>query len=330
MMANQLRIDPTRTTLLRRQFIADMTRRFKKISKALTELIVDDDAFGLNTKVNLVVFQQVEAQAWRFQTNPQKVKSYRKWLKQQIDAEILTPIGGTGKPWTAPYIESAYQKGAIRAYTDLRAEELSLVDEKTFIGGKDEFIRQAFGQPIAQKKVELLYTRAFTELEGVTAVMDQQMSRILVDGFIQGRGPAYIARELRNNITKLTNTRAKVIARTEVIRAHAEGQLDSYEMLGVEEVGAMAEWSTAGDDLVCPMCGPLEGVVMTIDEARGLLPRHPNCRCMWIPALKSRKEKGQLWGVYKDKAIKKSIKAEFPKETAKVAKRRSVWEGKYN
>ena len=328
-MANQLRIDPTRTTLLRRQFIADMVRRFKKISKALTELIVDDDAFGLNTKINLVAFQQVEIQAWRFQTNTQKVASYRKWLKLQIDAEILTPIGGlSGKPWTAPYIESAYQKGAIRSYTDLRAEDLALVDDKTFIGGKKEFLRQAFGQPIAQQKVETLYTRAFTELEGVTAAMDQQMSRILADGLIQGRGPAYIARELRNNVTKLTNTRAKVIARTEVIRAHAEGQLDAYELLGVQEVGVRAEWSTAGDDLVCPMCGPLEGVVMTIKEARGLLPRHPNCRCMWIPALTDKKEKGQLWGKKRKPAIKKSISAEFPNETAKVAKGRSLWYAK--
>lgn len=329
-MPNPIKRDPTRTTLLRRQFVVDMTRRFKKVSKAIHELVVDDDAFGLDKTPTLITFQQVERQAWRFQTNPEKVRSYRRWLKQQIEAEILTPMGGIGdKPWTAPYIESAYRKGGLRAWTDLRAEELATADKaRLFEGGRAEFIRQAFGQPEALQKIELLYTRAFTELEGVTAAMDQQMSRILAEGLAQGKSPIFISRELRKNVVKMTRTRANVIARTEIIRAHAEGQLDAFERLGVEEVGILAEWSTAGDDRVCPMCDELEGAVLTIKEARGLLPRHPNCRCAWIPANRNKRERGQLWGKDKDRAVKRSIQAEFPKETAKRAKRRSVWEGK--
>ena len=93
----------------------------------------------------------------------------------------------------------------------------------------------------------------------------------------------------------------------------------------------MAEWSTAGDDMVCPSCGELEGVIMTVKEARGLLPYHPNCRCSWIPANVTRKEKGQLWGKDKDRAVEKAIQAEAPKtikRTAAEVKRRSVWPGK--
>ena len=93
----------------------------------------------------------------------------------------------------------------------------------------------------------------------------------------------------------------------------------------------MAEWSTAGDDRVCPLCGPLEGSVMTVKEARGLLPRHPNCRCAWIPADKKRKEAGQKRGPARDAAVKKSIKAEGPtkkKRSFRDIKRRSVWQGK--
>jgi SPP1 gp7 family putative phage head morphogenesis protein len=178
----------------------------------------------------------------------------------------------------------------------------------------------------------LLYTRAFTELEGVTAAMDQQMSRILAEGLSQGFGTKKIARNLRNNVTKLTNTRAKAIARTEIVRAHAEGQLDAYVRLGETEVGVMAEWITAGDERVCPECNAMEGVVLTIDEARGTIPRHVNCRCAWIPADRVRKEKGQKRGARKDKAIDKSIQAEAgkntKKRTKKQIKRRSTWVGK--
>ena len=325
-MKNHLRLDPTRTTMLRKKFMADMTRRFRKLSKAIQVLVVDDDVFGLEGPAVLQV-----RQVWRFRTDAQKVKAYRTWLQQQVDAGILTPVGGiSGKPWTAPYIESAYKKGGLRAYTDLRAEELANYPS-LFKGGQAEFIRTAFGQPEVLHKIELLYERAFDELKGVTAVMGQQMSRTLSEGLAQGYGAKKIARNLRKNVTAITRTRANVIARTEIVRAHAEGQLDAFERLGVEELQLMAEWSTAGDERVCAECGELEGVVMTVKEARGLLPRHPNCRCAWIPATKRRKEKGQLWGKDKDRAIAKSIGAEAPKKlkrTAAEVRRRSVWAGK--
>jgi hypothetical protein len=46
----------------------------------------------------------------------------------------------------------------------------------------------------------------------------------------------------------------------------------------------IVEVLTAGDDLVCQECediseeGPYE-----IDEARALIPAHPNCRCAFVP-----------------------------------------------
>lgn len=286
-MPNALKSDPTRTVLLRRSFIADMVRRFKAVSAAIHQLVVVDDVFGLqNSGVVFVddLIGNIEKQAWRFQTNPQKVKSYRLWLKEQVDQKILTPVGGiSGKPWTAPYIESAYNKGVMRAFTDTRRALLTGPSD-IFAGSRDEFLRSAFSSPEALSKIELLYERAFTELEGVTSAMDQQMSRILAEGLSQGQAPATISRSLRDNVTKLTNTRAKVIARTEIIRAHAEGQLDSFEVLGVKELGVLAEWSTAGDDRVCIICQDLEGEVFSVKEARGLMPAHPNCRCAWIPA----------------------------------------------
>lgn len=98
------------------------------------------------------------------------------------------------------------------------------------------------------------------------------------------------------------------------IRAHAEGQLDALERLGVTSVGVAVEWSTAGDDRVCPLCRPLEGVVYKVSEAHGLLPRHPRCRCAFLPAnvgessTQQLKRKGEI-----EAAIRRSVKAEIGK-----------------
>jgi SPP1 gp7 family putative phage head morphogenesis protein len=53
--------------------------------------------------------------------------------------------------------------------------------------------------------------------------------------------------------------------------------------MGIKEVGVMVEWSTAGDDRVCEECESMEGKIMDIDDAHGMIPVHPNCRCAFIP-----------------------------------------------
>ena len=292
-MPNPLKRDPSRTTMLRKKYMADMERRFAAVSRAIQELIVKDDALGLVTSEPLTFQQQVPRQAYRFLTDANKVKSYRKWLQQQIDANILTVDAVSGKPWTATYAESAYRKGMSRAYTQIHSTELAESID-FYEGSKAQFLKDAFAQPAVLSKIELMYTRAFDELKGVTAAMGQQMSRILANGLIKGDGPRAIARELRRNVSNMTKQRALTIARTEVIMVHAEGQLDAFEMLGVEEVGVMAEWLTAGDDRVCEECGALEGQVFTVDEARGMIPLHPNCRCAWTPFVKGVHKKSRL------------------------------------
>jgi SPP1 gp7 family putative phage head morphogenesis protein len=150
-------------------------------------------------------------------------------------------------------------------------------------GTKEEFLRDSFARPETIEKTKLLAGRTFNELDGVTADMSLRMSRALTDGLVQGKNPLAIARDL-DSVADLGAARSRTIARTEIIRAHAEGQLDAFSALGVEDLGVSVEWSTAGDDRVCPRCVPLEGIVVKIDEAKGMLPRHPNCRCAWIPA----------------------------------------------
>ena len=177
-----------------------------------------------------------------------------------------------------------------------------------YLGGQSQFLNSAFAQPETLSKIELIYTRAYNDLKGVTDAMDQNMSRVLANGLAAGQNPTQIASEMTKQVKKIGIVRARAIARTEIISAHAEGQLDAFEKLGVAEVGVMAEWVTGGDP--CELCAELEGVVMTVVEARGLIPRHPNCKCSWIPANVGESKKGQLWDKKKTSAIKRSLAKE--------------------
>lgn len=287
MAKNQLRIDPSRTTMLRRKFVTEMNKRFREIKRLIKQFLVTDDELGLKPRTpGLEGLQRTYA----FATNPQKTKAFRDWLQIQIDAKVLT-VDGFGKPWTNTYIDSAYRKGYVRAYADANPPAVAGTPD-FFQGGQQQFIKDAFAQPETLSKLEMLFTRTFEDLKDVTGSMSAQMNRILTDGIAHGDGPEQISREMNNAIDKLTRTRARVIARTEIINAHSEGQLDSFERLGIDELNLQVEWLTAGDDRVCVACQEMAGQVFSVKEARGLIPLHPNCRCAWIPVTRRKRKAG--------------------------------------
>ncbi|MBI4063481.1 MAG: phage portal protein [Elusimicrobia bacterium] len=80
------------------------------------------------------------------------------------------------------------------------------------------------------------------------------------------------------------STAAEIIARTEANRAFNEGNLDALSQAEIQRV----QWLLASD--ACPQCvaaaeilaGNKLGKVLSIDEASGQIPVHPNCRCTWI------------------------------------------------
>jgi hypothetical protein len=253
---------------------------------------------------NAVFSQENVSNATKFSHHPDPVKleAFQRWLRQQM-SELVR--GKSQEQLWYAYIKQGFAKGAGRAFDDVRkpyAKWYAEADKTTGVndfhkGGKEEFLRSSFGQPVAKEKVELMASRSFDELENVTDEMDNKMSRLLTDGLIEGRSPHDVARDMADQVD-ISRARAELVAITETSRVHAEGQLTALELLGVEEVGVAVEWTNSGrtkcDELspkqrkgsqcVCPKCAALEGVVMSIAEARGLLPLHPGCMCAWVPA----------------------------------------------
>lgn len=85
--------------------------------------------------------------------------------------------------------------------------------------------------------------------------------------------------------------RAMSIAITETTRAYALGQHEAGIELKNEfpDIQVVKIWYTNNDDRVCPICAPLDGMTVKIDdgfsteEGEGIMepPAHVNCRC-WI------------------------------------------------
>lgn len=293
--------DPSQTTVLRNSFVSQMNKRFRTLRGLINTAIVEEDVFGLREpgSMKIVVMQTPGRRAFDFPRSSDKISAFMEWLQQQIDNEILqvTQFGqvGTGveAAWTNIFIQDSYRRGVARARAQLRRAGFD-VPTLEATGG----IVASMGLPFHVDRLGLLFTRTFNELKGITDAMSQQISRVLAQGIADGLGPSTLARQLNAVIRGggaelgLTDTlgrfipaerRAAMLARTEIIRAHAEAQLQEYKNWRVEGVVVKAEWITAGDNRVCNRCADLEGSVFTIEQAQGMIPLHVQCRCAWIP-----------------------------------------------
>lgn len=266
------RVDPTRTTALRKRFMGEASRRFRRLKGRINQVVVEEDGFGLKVQ-----------RRFAFERSDEKVEAFMEWLRGAQRDEILTVVQGVPQAraarqaWTATYIETAYQRGVAQAAGQMRKAGAA-VDQR--------WIDSAFNRPIHADRVGLAYIRAYDQLEGITQAMDQQISRELAQGIAEGLNPEDIARRINNRVDAVGRTRARMLARTEVINAHAEASLNAYEEAGAQGVEAKAEFSTAAEG-VCPECEALEGRVYSIEESRGIIPVHPNCRCAWIPVIEN-------------------------------------------
>ena len=276
--------DPTKTLYLRNALVAQINKRFAQLKKELRKLLITNDAFGLKKIKKQKLFNIKE---WAYRSDPEKVDEFVKWLKSQSKAGILervkNPITGELDPWINSYIQTAYQKGILSARNELIAEGIEL--PPVSVGGVG--ISVAFNQPIHVSKLKLLYTRIFSDLEGVTEVMSRQMSRVLSLGLAEGKGIYQIAKELADRVNKIGITRARLIARTEIVRTYNIGALNEYEVLEpIIGEKILVQWWTALDERVRSAHANRHGKIYIRKKAEGLL-GEPNCRCALLPYMKS-------------------------------------------
>ena len=84
-----------------------------------------------------------------------------------------------------------------------------------------------------------------------------------------------------------TESRASLIATTEITRAYATGQSIAGEAVAIAwpDVPVTKMWHTNNDSLVCPICDPLDGTEApqdgSFDDEYDAPPAHPGCRC-WV------------------------------------------------
>lgn len=236
--------------MVRKRLTLELRRRFARLRGAIVKLLVHDDVFGLKRRIaGMRTMNAIPEREWQFRTSSEQVAAFQDWLRERYGQYLSV------ETLLRRYAEEGYRKGAGRAFDDVEKPYAAgyAADDSTrdfYSGSKEQFLKTAFGSPVGQERINQLAQRSFDDLSNVTDDMTARISRRLMDGLTQGQHPNEIAKGLSTDMD-VSLGRAEMIARTEIIRAHAEGQLDAMESMGVAEVGVQVEWLTAMDDKVC-------------------------------------------------------------------------------
>lgn len=297
------KLDPSKMLPISREFMADAQRRFKWLMTVIWKAVVDLDVLdvgGAAERSQVVtmmalrtaalmdpedVIAQLKPKQYAFPRSAAKVEGFMGWLDEMEQKSVLEisrrpgAVRGMEQAWSDVYVHSAYQKGVARGREELRAAGYNV---PSFSPDAGQDVSIAFNQPIHADRLGLAYTRSFTDLKGITKAMDTQISRVLSEGLAAGRGPMQIARDINDRVSKIGLTRAKTLARTEVMRAHHSANMGEYRNAQAMGIKMVAEWETGATP--CDICSSLaQKRVWQIDEIEGMIPVHPNCQCVAVP-----------------------------------------------
>lgn len=141
-------------------------------------------------------------------------------------------------------------------------------------------IERAFieGIPPAQAGRLIRSIVGLTERDAL-AVMRRQVE-LMQDGYTPSRAQAMAEAYAR----KLHRARALTIARTETMAASNHGQQELWDQAverGYIPSTFQKMWITQLDEFTCPICAPMNGVRVGVQESFSIgdPPAHPRCRC---------------------------------------------------
>lgn len=290
--------DPTGTADIRRRYGALAGMKFRRLRTILFNAIVQQDILGL--KPQTVSPLALAGAAGNMQLG------FQTWLDSTLKKVVVENDGA----WLRPMIASAYVRainrgmrlskpvgpenqdqsnmisslhalavielqGVCEAVSQrvMRAVNIALIHGQSHRAAFEDMDKalRVIGMARTKTMIELMVVKAHStgtldqfEVAGVSRVGVVPEVKLLQDAPRRGTGPG-----------SRTSKEEPPSRRTVQRIRRAQRRVEQFQMVNVE---------TAGDDDVCDECEDIEsGGPYTIDEARSLIPAHPNCRCAFVP-----------------------------------------------
>jgi hypothetical protein len=295
--------DPTGTAAIRRRYTTLIAIRWRRLLSEVRSVIVAQDMLGLDPAKQTVLGMSLAGLP-----HDGRTRAFQNYLDQTLSRIILE----NDTAYLDPMIEAAYRKGMTRAQRLSRAvtppdmrEVISNLQQLTLV--EMQGIVEAFSQRVvrlgvnaqldrvqpkvlaasikeAVEKIGIVRSKATVSVMVVKAHAQATLDTFEAAGVTHVNGVPETVRPMR--VRRRTSDEAIFPAPTRRGESASTIGRIRREERRVERAfeATLVEVQTAEDDLVCPQCEEISADgPYTIDQARSLIPAHPECRCSFVP-----------------------------------------------
>jgi HK97 family phage portal protein len=273
---------------LENRFVNALNNLFRKIKSTISAKIARIARDRVVPKVQKLQ-GEVELVTVRFHSIVFKQYRFLDAMKQLDDLEAILELIDQNK--IAQLVERFSLEAALKGLKlSARRSNLDNVDDLS--NGLEEYLKNNALDLAGHISESIKSGLRQTLIDGLAAdeTFSQLQSRIesQLDSFATVEVKSVLDEE--GNVIREGHTRSlsrssavEIIARTEANRAFNEGNLDAFKQADIAQV----QFLLAPD--ACPQCRDAAdaeegkfGKTFSIEEASGVIPVHPNCRCTWI------------------------------------------------
>lgn len=303
-------LDPTGTLKLRRSVASDLRARWTAIRRLVAAQVGKADVLALSP---------LTTHAAAVQAGEDRLKAAQAWLDSSLRQHV---VGYDGGSWLSRSVAAAYGMGVQRAAKQVGKLASVDFDRAALHGAAAVVELEGIAEAVSQNAMRALASAliARTLPQAAAREVGQVVQSV---GELRGLMLANVSVVKAFNEGMLDALQSLGVRKVGVLPEHlaAAPQLavrDAKPLLGdanpnqprnrlgqfrayarppstrqyarvrraEERLGELGRVNvlTAGDDKVCPTCEDIaEGGPYLIDEARGLIPAHPSCRCAFDP-----------------------------------------------
>jgi len=205
-------------------------------------------------------------------------KPFYRMLKKLFDEQEGEVIGNL-EQGKADFNEAEANKHFAKSFKPLIATVFEAHYRDTIEGltpenPHTEAIKQEF---LDEEALKWIATRSLSMAKMVNGTTKEALRKALAEGYAEGESIPQMTKRIKEFYKNGYEWRAPMVARTETIAASAEGSIKGYKALDVERL----EFYPAD---ACDECLGLVGEY-PIRETGGMIPVHPNCRCIFLPVV---------------------------------------------
>jgi SPP1 gp7 family putative phage head morphogenesis protein len=190
-----------------------------------------------------------------------------------LTPEQLQRVIEQAMPWLLWQARQVARQATLQAYSHGQ----KYADLQLKRAGVD--VQPVFFRDADARALDILQSRNLTALRGISEETNKRIVSELTDGLMKGEGADKLAARLTQAVDTIGITRARAMARTEVMYSLNQASMIRYDQQGVSRV----VWIAGADGRCCDECLALNGKIFDTDNVPDI-PKHVNCRCCLAPA----------------------------------------------